>query len=105
MRIGLGFICSTSAPWSHIGNDATAKEWKTLEIVAAGIAGEECSSEAVREAETVTALAMAEEREGDSREREREWERECERIGEAVKWKILFAILRVAGFGKKEYDI
>jgi len=32
-------------------------------------------------------------------------ERECERIGEAVIWKILFAILRVAGFGKKEYDI
>lgn len=39
-------------------------------MVAAGIAGEECSSKAVREAETVTALAMAEEREGDSRERE-----------------------------------
>jgi len=83
VRIGLGFIiCSTSARWSHDGGDATAKEWKTLEIVAAGIAGEECSSEAVREAETVAALAMAEERE---RERERERENGRESVRESVR--------------------
>jgi len=63
VRIGLGFVYSTSARWSHDDGDATAKEWKTLEFVAAGIADEKCWSEAVREAETVAALAMAEERE------------------------------------------